>query len=121
METLLELTFQKPGMQTTIQDHGREHFRPFGIPQGGPLDQGSAKLANWLVGNPDSNPVLELTMIGPTINMDGEGYISLTGSLFEAKLNDKQLQQNTTVHVKGSHLLTVGRLSKDVGLPGNRR
>jgi len=109
MDNRIQLTFLKPGLQTTIQDHGREAFRAFGVPQGGPMDLSSAKLANWLVGNPELNPMLEFTLVGPSIQLDGEGHISLTGAHFKTQLDHQPLQQNATVHIKGSHLLTVGR------------
>ena len=73
------------------------------------MDSGAAHLANWMVGNPEFNPVLEFTLVGPSIQLEGEGHICLTGSHFEAKLDHQRIPQNATVPIKGSHLLTMGR------------
>jgi len=108
----LELKFSKTGMQTTIQDQGRESYKSFGVPQAGPMDTASARIANWLVGNPDSSPVLEVTLIGPVIRLQGEGQIALTGASFEVFLDNQPLPFNTTIDIKGKHQLNIGQAQK---------
>ncbi len=51
---------QQAGIQTSIQDFGRRGHQCFGIAVGGVMSVYDASLANILVGNPASFPVLEL-------------------------------------------------------------
>ena len=109
MDRSLELTVLKAGLLTTIQDQGRESARAYGVPKAGPMDTSSAKLANWLVGNPESTPVVEFTMNGPVIELNGAGLIAVTGASFKTSLDDILLPQNTSFEVNGRHRLTIGQ------------
>ena len=51
----------KPGLLTTIQDQGRRGYRDTGVPVSGAMDMFASSIANLLVGNHTSAPVLELT------------------------------------------------------------
>ena len=76
-----ELRVIEPGLLTTIQDApGRPGLGRFGIPIGGALDASAARLANRLVGNDGDEPVLEITLLGPTLEwMDG-AHVGLAGA-----------------------------------------
>lgn len=56
-----------PGALTTVQDLGRPGFQSIGVSPGGAVDPVSARVANRLVGNPDSAAVLECSMTGPVL------------------------------------------------------
>jgi len=112
MDRRLQLKFLKPGLHTTIQDHGREHFRAFGVPKAGPMDVASAKLANWLVGNPESAPLMEITMVGPVIQIQGQGQIAFTGAPFKLNLNHYPLSMNQSIELSGQHELTIEKALK---------
>lgn len=60
-------TVLKKGLYTTFQDLGRYGYQQFGVVTSGAMDSYSSQLANILVGNPRSEAVLEITMIGPTL------------------------------------------------------
>jgi antagonist of KipI len=51
-----------PGIHTAIQDLGRTGFMKYGTPASGAADRFSARVANWLVGNPASAALLEVTL-----------------------------------------------------------
>ena len=70
------------GMFTTVQDLGRAGQRAAGVPSGGAADAFAARIANLLVGNAESEAVLELTMIGPEIEFLSDGLIALGGAEF---------------------------------------
>lgn len=78
----------KPGMLTTVQDLGRWGFQDSGVPVAGPMDTYSHRLANRLVGNPDGAATLEVTLIGPDVEFDGEVRFAIAGAEFPARLND---------------------------------
>ena len=62
----------RPGMLTTIQDLGRWGFQANGVPVAGPMDEYSHALANQLVGNTPTAAAIEVTLIGPELQANGE-------------------------------------------------
>ena len=83
---------QKTGLQTTVQDAGRAGFQAFGVPIGGVMDSISATIANELVGNLPDAPILEITLFGPVLKVEGEAIIALAGADLEAKINGKTIR-----------------------------
>ena len=57
---------QAPGLQTTVQDLGREGFGPIGVSPSGAADPISLRLGNRLVGNDESAAGLEMMLLGGT-------------------------------------------------------
>ncbi len=104
------LHFLKPGMHTLIQDLGRPGYQSSGTAISGALDKTSAAAANWCVGNPDSTPVLEITMIGPQIQFDGDCQIAITGGDLNPKLDGKVMQSYQTINVSAGSILSFGKL-----------
>ncbi len=102
----------KTGLYTTIQDEGRLGYQDLGIPQGGSLDRDSANLANWLVHNQSFNPVLEITMNGPTLQFEGSGQIALTGADISASINGVLVKMNETLLVKSKDVLKFAALKE---------
>lgn len=70
-----------PGLLTTIQDaRGRPGLGRYGIAPGGAVDPAAARLANRLVGNQGGEPVLEITLHGPTLEWTSGAHIGLAGA-----------------------------------------
>lgn len=69
-----------PGLQTTIQDLGRWGRQAVGVTPGGVMDRDSARLANWLVGNRESTPLLEMAIVGPQLKALGDLKIAVVGA-----------------------------------------
>ena len=109
MNNLLKLHFEKVGLQTSVQDFGRIDHQAFGVPVGGAMDQKSMKQANLLVGNPLNTPVLEITLLGPRIRMEGSGRIAICGADLSAQINDHSLPINQLVKVDDGDILKFGR------------
>lgn len=105
----LELHFLKSGLQTTIQDKGRVGFQHMGIPFGGPMDEKSARGANWLIGNPYDAPLLEITIVGPKILFKGSGSIAITGANLTPSLNKEVIPLNQTLQIGNGDVLTFGK------------
>ena len=70
----------KPGLLTTLQDLGRHGYADLGVGQSGPMDLSSSRLANALVGNAPECGVLEVTLLGPTLQFDRDALIAVTGA-----------------------------------------
>jgi urea carboxylase len=78
----------EPGMQTTVQDYpGRTGLWHVGVPPSGPMDTLSFRLANRLVGNPESAAGLECTLIGPSLRFHADAVVALTGADMDARLD----------------------------------
>lgn len=106
----MKLFFTKPGLQTLIQDLGRLKYGAFGVPVSGAMDRSSAKIANWLVGNDIANPVLEITFMGPQIEIIGSGQIALTGANISPCLNGMPIPMYKTIAVTQTSTLSFGRI-----------
>lgn len=106
----MNIRILKAGLQTTIQDLGRQKYREFGISASGALDQYSHQIANWLVGNDNNKPTLEVTHIGPTLQFEQDVSIGIAGAEFELFVNDRQVSMNTTLHMQQGDVLKFGKL-----------
>ena len=104
-----KLTFLKPGLHTTVQDHGRLGFQHLGVPINGVMDKHSANLASELVGNESSTPLFEITLIGPKIEFSGKGQIAITGANLSPKINGKAVEMYITLNIADGDLLEFGK------------
>ena len=104
------LHFLKAGLWTTIQDQGRIGHQAFGVPISGAMDQGAAQLANWLVGNAKENPVLEITLLGPTIQINHEVQIAITGANLSPTINGVPIPMYETIVVDQGAILKFGKI-----------
>lgn len=76
-------TVIRPGMLTTVQDLGRWGQQHVGVPVAGPMDWYSHRLANLRLGNPEDAAVLEITLMGPELEVDADVACVVTGAEFE--------------------------------------
>jgi allophanate hydrolase subunit 2 len=67
-----------PGGYTTIQDKGRYGYQQMGIPVSGVLDAFAFQAANLLVGNPKNAAAMEITVMGPRLEIAVEADIAVT-------------------------------------------
>lgn len=101
----------KEGLFTTIQDIGRFGYKNIGVPVSGAMDQTSAKLANLLLGNDESSAVLEMTLVGPTLEFMNDAYISITGADMNPSLNKQKVLQNKPLFVNKGDILYLSHSS----------
>ena len=72
----------RPGVNTTIQDSGRNHMYHEGIAVSGAIDQRNFKLANKLVDNPLNEAVIEFAYQGPLLKLKNNKInFSITGDV----------------------------------------
>ena len=97
------------GTQTTVQDYpGRLGYWDVGVPPSGPMDGRSFRLANRLVGNPDTAGGLEITVQGPSLRFNTPAIIALTGAHMPATLNGKAVVYHRALRVKAGQTLRLG-------------
>ncbi|AAL81398.1 urea amidolyase [Pyrococcus furiosus DSM 3638] len=94
----------------TVQDLGRWGYQRYGVPVSGVMDEVSARIANYLVGNPDNTPLIEFTAGGISIKFHTSAVFAVTGDA-TLYLNDTQLEPWESYWAKRGDVLTV-RLSK---------
>ncbi|WP_035340797.1 MULTISPECIES: 5-oxoprolinase subunit PxpC [unclassified Dickeya] len=85
------LNILRAGLQTTVQDTGRNGVRSLGISQCGALDVPALKLANLLVANPERAAALEVTLGQLVATFTTPCWIALTGADCHATLDGKPL------------------------------
>jgi antagonist of KipI len=76
-------------MLTTVQDLGRWGFQASGVPVAGPMDEYSHRLANRLVGNDPSAAALEITLIGPELEVSADVICAVAGADFRITANGR--------------------------------
>jgi len=73
----------RSGINTTVQDKGRNHMYHIGIAVSGAIDQRNYKLSNKLVNNDLSEAVIEFAYQGPLLKLkNGKINFSITGNVF---------------------------------------
>ena len=91
----------RPGVNTTIQDTGRNHLYHIGIAISGAIDQRNYKLSNALVGNKLDEAVIEFAYQGPLLKLNnGKINFAITGNVFfkiirkSSKIEDGECYRN---------------------------
>ena len=104
-----------PGLQSSVQDLGREAFMHMGVPQSGAFDVRSLRIGNSILGNDPNAAAIELTMLGGSYRVQQETAICLTGAL-APQLNAEHagvripLEMNRAYHLRSGATVGVGRL-----------
>jgi 5-oxoprolinase (ATP-hydrolysing) subunit C len=98
----------KPGLETSVQDYpGRIGFWNQGFPPSGPMDSWSFRLANVLVGNEPGAAALECQFVGPTLKLQRDGVIAVTGADMQPKLDDEPVPIWESIAVKAGQTLAL--------------
>jgi antagonist of KipI len=100
-----------PGLQTTVQDLGRQGFGPVGVSPSGAADPISLRIGNRLVGNAESAAGLEMMLLGGTFGFPDGGIVALAGSEFGATLDGVRLDVGTSIEVLPGQTLRLGPTS----------
>ena len=107
-----------PGLFTTVQDwpgRTRRGLWRIGVPPSGPMDHLACRIANCLVGNPESSAVLEITASGPTLKFHCDAIVALTGASMDASLDGKVIPMWSCSVVKSGTVLVLGSLNTKSG------
>ncbi|MCK5163696.1 MAG: biotin-dependent carboxyltransferase [Desulfobacula sp.] len=96
-----------PGAQTTVQDPGRSRYLQFGIPVCGTLDKFSAEIANYLVGNNKQAAVLEMTFMGPKLEVFSQMEVAVTGAEMPIKVNGNEMPAWQTLTLSPGDILQI--------------
>lgn len=78
--TLASIVVRSPGLQTTIQDLGREGYADIGVTGSGALDRAALRRANRLVGNASGDAALETVLGGLELEAIQDQVLAVTGA-----------------------------------------
>ncbi|MGI9273076.1 MAG: biotin-dependent carboxyltransferase family protein [Woeseiaceae bacterium] len=104
----MSLRVKRAGLQTTIQASPRSGQRHLGVPSCGPADPLSMALANRLVGNALTAPVLEVTLTGIEFEFETDTHFAITGAPSPCVLNSRSVKLHETVSVVAGDELRIG-------------
>ena len=92
-----------------VQDSGRRGYRKLGVPVSGYMDDYSARIANYLVGNSGDAPLLEFLLRGPTLRFNASAVFAVAGDV-DVRLNGVPIEPWTSHWAKRGDVLEVGTL-----------
>ncbi|MBS4219753.1 biotin-dependent carboxyltransferase family protein [Bacillus sp. FJAT-49711] len=110
----MTITLIKSGAFTTIQDLGRNGWQAYGMPVGGAMDRMAARFANILLGNDENEAVLEMTLVGPTIQFNENTIISIFGANMAPKIFGKMIEIRKPISIKKGDIITFGAAQSGV-------
>ena len=97
----------REGLQSTVQDQGRFGYAHLGVSASGAADNFSLIIGNILVGNPKHYAGIEMTIIGDKYRFKSDAYIALTGSEFEAELDNNSIPFWKRLLIKKGQILDI--------------
>lgn len=97
-----------PGPLTTTQDLGRPGCMSLGVSPSGAADRTSLRLANRLVGNPESAACLEATFGGLRLRSHAHLAVAVTGATVSLRRNGTPVDLNSTVLLRPGDVLSLG-------------
>lgn len=109
MDDIATLEVVEPGPLTTVQDLGRYGFGRYGVPPSGALDFFALRIANLLVGNPEEEAGLEITLMGLKLRSITECLVAIAGGDLRPSINQTPvetwrsyiLKKDDILHFKG--------------------
>ncbi|KAB7835015.1 biotin-dependent carboxyltransferase family protein [Streptomyces mobaraensis] len=103
------LTVVRPGALTTVQDLGRPGHAHLGVPRSGALDAAAHRLADRLVGNPETYATLETTVDGCAVRVDAAVTFAVTGAPCAVRADGRPVAWGAPVRVPAGTVVDVGR------------
>lgn len=99
------------GAYTTIQDWPARRGITYGVPESGPMDSLSFRLANVIVGNPQTTEGLEVTLIGPELLFNAAGIVAVTGGVVDVHIDGQPVDMYTRLVVPAGKKLKLGTVT----------
>jgi KipI family sensor histidine kinase inhibitor len=99
----------KAGALSTLQDSGRFGYQRYGVIVDGVMDEWSHRVANILVGNPETEATLEMTLIGPSLRFDDAALIAICGADLSPRIGEREVPMDRPVLLRAGSQLEFGR------------
>ncbi|MFF8812181.1 5-oxoprolinase subunit C family protein [Streptomyces pactum] len=98
----------RAGALTTVQDLGRPGHAHLGVPRSGALDLDAHRLANRLVGNPETAATLETTLTGCAVRVHRAVWAAVTGAACAVTVAGRPAAWGAPLRVPSGAVLEVG-------------
>ncbi|MGB8956573.1 MAG: biotin-dependent carboxyltransferase family protein [Tumebacillaceae bacterium] len=105
----MSIEVQKPGLLTTLQDAGRYGYQRHGVLVSGAMDPFALRVANLLVGNRETEAVLEITLQGPVLRFEKETLVAICGASLSPRLDGEAVSEWQAIRVQAGSVLEFGR------------
>ncbi len=106
----MSLEIIQAGTFTTVQDGGRFGLAHMGVPVSGYMDDQAAQLANWMVGNPSYEALLEITWTGVELVSHVDCVLAIAGAEFACVVNNKPVNTDQVIHLTAGDNFKMRRL-----------
>ena len=97
-----------PGAVMTVQDGGRYGYQEAGVQVSGAMDQMSFRNANYLVGNDETEAVLEVTLFGGMLEFTEDTIVAVTGADMGPMVDEEPVEMNCPLLIKKGQILALG-------------
>ncbi len=98
----------RAGLLTSIQDLGRQGYQKYGVIVNGGMDSYSLRIANLLVGNEEGEGVLEITLLGPSLQVAKHTLLAITGGNLSPTINGQPVPMWRPVYIQQDSILNFG-------------
>jgi antagonist of KipI len=98
----------RSGLLTTVQDAGRYGHQRHGVIAGGAVDPFAPRVANLLVGNGESEAILEIILLGPELRFEQNSWIAFGGGGFRPQVRGRAVRDWRPVWVRAGESLAFG-------------
>ena len=103
---MTELKVRRAGMLTSVQDLGRWGFQSSGVPVAGAMDLPALRIGNAMVGNPEGAAALEVTLLGPELEVCGGGAAVFAGADLGFSVNGRAVGSWRVVELKSGDVIS---------------
>lgn len=100
-----------PGIQTTVQDHGRQGYARFGVSASGAADGDALSVGNALLANPGDAAALEITGGNASFEALSPSIVAVVGTPCDVHVNRRFLHQGVTFALEAGDTLELGATS----------
>ena len=108
----MSISVLQGGLQSTVQDLGRDGYAHYGISASGAADAFSLRIGNLLVGNPEDYSALEMTLTGGKYQFNKDAFIALSGTEFHANLEGEPFPFQQGAYIRKGQILRIGGTKK---------
>lgn len=97
---------QKPGLMDLVLDRGRLLVGRFGLARSGPLDPRAAQIATGLVSNQPGDPLLEINVLGPTLEALRDTIVAFAGAGVVPHIGGTPIEPYRSTLIRRGQVLT---------------
>jgi biotin-dependent carboxylase-like uncharacterized protein len=101
------IVVETTGPLATVQDLGRPGLAELGVSPSGAADRTAHRLANRLVGNPESDATLEITLGGFSVRATATHWVAVTGAPTTVLVNDRPTASHGLIALPPGDRMTV--------------